>query len=143
VPAPYTALTYGDPPVGNPVITTYNVVYQDYPWWLGTTIFGPGTQYNAYSQSFSAGGLCPQTMTVQSGALPTGLALTDVGTIPGELFQIAGTPSVAGTFTFTLRASNTTYRSGDAMYFSNYMDRQFSITIAPANLGGGCYTFVS
>ena len=119
MPAPYSALTYGDPTNNPATVTTYNAILQSYPYWLGTTIFAPGTQYAAYSQSFIAGGSCPQTIKVQSGSLPNGLTLSDVGTVAGELYQISGVPTAAGTFTFTLRATNS----------SGFMDRQFSITI--------------
>ena len=48
----------------------------------------------------------PLVYTLQSGSLPTGLTLTNVGaTAEG---QISGTPTVAGTYNFTLRATGPT-----------------------------------
>ncbi|MBI5281168.1 MAG: putative Ig domain-containing protein [Candidatus Solibacter usitatus] len=54
----------------------------------------------AYSQALGAtGGTQPYTWAVTSGALPPGLTLAANGTI-------AGTPSTPGTFSFTVRASD-------------------------------------
>jgi hypothetical protein len=59
-----------------------------------------GTLAVAYNQTISAsGGVAPHTFTVTSGALPTGLTLT-----PGGV--LAGTPTVAGSFTFTVRGTD-------------------------------------
>lgn len=61
------------------------------------------------------------TYSVLSGSLPTGLSLS-AGT--GNAAQLSGTPTVPGTFTFTLRAVNT----------FGTVDQAFSITIG--TLGG-------
>jgi len=54
----------------------------------------------AYSQQITAsGGTAPYVFTLTSGTLPTGLTLTPTG-------LIAGTPTAAGTFTFTIRATD-------------------------------------
>jgi len=59
-----------------------------------------GTVAVAYSQVFTAsGGTAPYTYGVTVGALPTGLTLTTGGTL-------AGTPTAAGTYTFTIRATD-------------------------------------
>jgi hypothetical protein len=76
-----------------------------------------------YSQSFQANGTTPITVTVQSGSLPTGLSLS---LVTGSTYKIAGTPSVIGTYSFTLRAVNT----------YGTVDQAFSIVINDANLGG-------
>src|SRR5207249_4705235 len=70
----------------------------------------------AYNQSIAAtGGTLPYAWSVESGALPPGLSLSASGVI-------SGAPSVAGSYTFTIRvtaASNST------------ASQSFSLTIAP------------
>ena len=59
-----------------------------------------------YSYGFTLGGTLPVSAEVTSGSPPPGLALSPTG-------ALAGTPTAAGTFTFTIRASNP-YGSADA-----------------------------
>ncbi|MDR1712885.1 MAG: RICIN domain-containing protein, partial [Coriobacteriales bacterium] len=58
----------------------------------------------SYSQQLNASGLTPITWSLVSGALPAGLNLNSAG-------QISGTPTAAGSFTFTVKATNSV---GDA-----------------------------
>lgn len=133
MPAPYTALTYGDPSRQKPTITTYNYVYQDYPWWMGWTI-GNGAAGTTYSQEFITGGITPLTITLQAGTLPPGLGIYDVGIIPGELYELSGIPTATGSYTFTLRATNSV----------GFQDRQFTVVIgAGPSAGGGAFTFAA
>ncbi len=61
----------------------------------------------AYSQQYTAsGGTAPYTYTVSAGALPAGLALNSAS---GEL---AGTPTVTGLFTFSVRATDSSTGTG-------------------------------
>ena len=72
-----------------------------------------------YSDSLAAnGGAPPYTWSIVSGALPDGFSLTSSGTI-------SGTPSRAGTFSFSARATDTTGGSNAG---------PISITIAPPAL---------
>jgi len=88
-----------------------------------------GSLNSIYSVNLSpSGGMAPYTWTLASGALPVGLALSGAG-------AITGTPTAAGTFTFTAQVA-------DAL--SATASRQFTITIAsglaiasPATLPGG------
>lgn len=58
-----------------------------------------GTQGAPYSFTCATSGSAPITLSVSSGALPTGLNLSATG-------EITGTPLVAGTFTGTITAEN-------------------------------------
>jgi hypothetical protein len=72
-----------------------------------TTLF-PGNVNVAYQAPVSAaGGDAPFTWTVLSGALPTGLALN--GSTSAATY-ITGTPTAAGTYTFTLQSTDTMSR---------------------------------
>ncbi len=51
------------------------------------------------SAFIARGGVAPYTFAITSGALPTGLTLNAVGTV-------TGTPTVAGTFTFTVEVTD-------------------------------------
>ena len=70
----------------------------------------------AYSHTLTADGTTPITWSISSGALPDGLSLNkDTG-------EISGTPTTAGTSTFTVKATN---RAGSDT-------KELSITIAKA-----------
>ncbi|MGO4776537.1 putative Ig domain-containing protein, partial [Lysobacter sp. 2RAB21] len=84
----------------------------------------------AYSQAFTgSGGTAPYTFSLAAGALPAGLALN---TTTGEL---TGTPTAAGTFNFTVRATDNTNFSGTRAY--SLVIAPPTILIAPATLTNG------
>jgi hypothetical protein len=58
-----------------------------------------GTVNVAYSQPFAANGTPPHTFAISSGTLPSGLNLAAAG-------QLAGVPAQAGTFNFTVAATD-------------------------------------
>jgi uncharacterized protein YhjY with autotransporter beta-barrel domain len=61
-----------------------------------------GTAGVAYSQAFTAsGGIAPYTYAISAGALPAGLSFTAGG-------LLSGTPTVAGTFNFSVTATDST-----------------------------------
>jgi uncharacterized protein YhjY with autotransporter beta-barrel domain len=61
-----------------------------------------GTAGVAYSQAFTAsGGIAPYTYAISAGALPAGLSFTPAG-------LLSGTPTVAGTFNFSVTATDST-----------------------------------
>ncbi|HNC44747.1 MAG TPA: putative Ig domain-containing protein, partial [Acidobacteriota bacterium] len=69
-----------------------------------------GTIGTAYNQVISAtGGTAPYAFTVLSGSLPPGVTLATNGTL-------SGTPSSAGSFTFTVRATDTPGCTGQRTY---------------------------
>ena len=63
-----------------------------------TTVLPNGTVGTAYSQTLAATGTAPITWSIASGALPDGLTLVND--------TIKGTPSKAGDFKFTVKATN-------------------------------------
>jgi hypothetical protein len=70
------------------------------PAWVDNTLSGDLRVGIAYSDGVEASGTSP-TYNVSVGSLPTGLTLnTSTGTV-------TGTPTAQGSFSFTLRASNT------------------------------------
>ena len=83
---------------------------------VSTSPLAGGTISRAYSQAFAAsGGFSPYTWSV-TGTPPTGLTLSSAGVF-------SGTPTVAGTFTFTARVTDST---------SATVSAAFTVTINPA-----------
>ena len=78
-----------------------------------------GSTGTAYSQTLAAsGGTPPYTWAISSGALPAGLALSSAG-------AITGTPTGAGTYSFTVRVTDSA---------SRVATQTFSLTISPPPL---------
>jgi hypothetical protein len=81
-----------------------------------------GAPSGAYSETINAqGGTSPYTFAVTSGALPTGTTLNPSSGV------ISGTPSAAGTFTFTITVT-------DSSGFTGSQALQIIITVPS---GGG------
>jgi hypothetical protein len=77
---------------------------------ISPTSLPQATKGSAYSQTLTAsGGTAPYTYAVISGALPTGLSLSSGGVI-------SGTPTVAGYFSFTVRATDSVAATGSRAY---------------------------
>jgi hypothetical protein len=66
---------------------------------ITTTTLPAGAVGTAYSQTVAATGDATITRTLYAGALPAGLSMSTAGVI-------GGTPTAAGTATFTVRATN-------------------------------------
>ncbi|WP_172674222.1 immunoglobulin-like domain-containing protein, partial [Syntrophomonas palmitatica] len=81
--------------------TTYTVTIMQVPGapTITTASLPDGTVNTAYSQTLAATGDTPITWSKESGDLPEGLSLSDGGVI-------SGTPTTAGTYTFTVKAAN-------------------------------------
>ena len=85
---------------------------------ITTDTLPDGKVGEAYSQTLSADGTTPITWSVENGDWPTGLSLNkDTG-------EISGTPTAAGTSTFTVKATNS---AG-----SDTKELSITITKAPA-----------
>lgn len=82
------------------------------PVWNFTTM-PDGIQFNPYAFSWNLTPAAPPvTYSLVSGSLPTGLSLSSG---PADIGTISGTPTVLGTFAFTLRATNT-YGTADQAF---------------------------
>ncbi|WP_377162888.1 putative Ig domain-containing protein [Prosthecobacter fluviatilis] len=89
-----------------------------------------GTLSSAYSQTISAsGGTAPYTYALSSGTLPSGVTLNATTGV------LSGTPNVAGTFSFTLSATDANGCAGSKTY--SVVMTCPSLTITPAALTAG------
>jgi hypothetical protein len=80
------------------------------PITLSPSTLPNGSVGAAYSQTITAsGGTAPYTFTVISGALPPGLTLSSGG-------ALSGTPTTVGSFSFTVRATDSAGCLGDQPY---------------------------
>jgi uncharacterized protein YhjY with autotransporter beta-barrel domain len=89
-----------------------------------------GTQGVGYSQTVGAtGGTAPYTFAVSAGALPNGLSLN------GASGAITGTPTAAGSFNFTIRATDVNANTGSQAYNVNIAP--VPLTVNPSALPNG------
>jgi hypothetical protein len=86
------------------------------------------------SQTITAsGGISPYTYSISSGALPAGLTLSTTG-------ALSGTPTASGTFTFTVRATDSSTGAGSPCTGSQLYTLTVAapaITLTPATLPAG------
>ena len=151
MPGPYTSFTYGDParlvwgyllplaqaqPSGDTSIvgslfSCAGDILLGPPVWPSMTFCSDGVVGVSYSQQFDLSPYSgPITFTPPSGTLPPGLSLTNVG---GDVGLLSGTPTTPGSYTFTLRATNS---YGTA-------DKSFTIVISTAAAAGSSWAWVA
>ena len=97
-----------------------------YPPTITTTTLTDGRVGEPYSASLGADGTAPITWSVTSGSLPAGLSLN------ASTGKITGTPTTAGTSTFTVTATND-YGS-DSKEFTLTIDQQGTIHVTSVSL---------
>lgn len=102
------------------------------PVWPGFT-FPDAVVNNTYSQSWDlTPAAAPTSYSIVAGALPPGLSLASVtGSDQGS---VTGIPTVVGSYTFTIRATNT-YGTADKVVTMNVN--------SPVGGGGGAWVFIS
>ena len=114
---------------GQPLYQAYSIaVDQDAPLTIvldssGSTFY-PGTVGQALALDFFvSGGAAPYTWTLAAGKLPPGMTLQNSSAGPRDADnQIAGTPTTAGTYTFTMRLSD---------FAGQQTTQQFTLPIQP------------
>ena len=83
----------------------------------------PGTVGQAFGQNFfRSGGAGPYSWAVASGQLPPGLTLQTFAAPTDASNELSGTPTTAGTYTFTMRLSD---------FSGQQATQQLSLTINP------------
>ncbi|WP_236585435.1 putative Ig domain-containing protein [Dyella sp. EPa41] len=109
------------------------------PVGAGTVVLNAGALANAsaeapYTHTFTAsGGTGPYSYSLTTGALPAGLTLSSGGVL-------SGTPTAAGTFNFTIKATDSSTGTGAPFTASQSYSLTVSapaITVAPATLPAG------
>jgi len=99
-----TALTPGSTTIRatlSGVTGSVTLTVQLAPLSIGTVSLPGGMQFLPYSSAVAAtGGLAPYSWAITAGALPAGLSLN------AATGAISGTPTVLGSFSFTIRASD-------------------------------------
>jgi len=101
---------------------------------LPATTLPGGTAGQAYTAAINGatGGIAPYTYTLSAGALPAGVTLN------GATGALSGTPTVAGSFAFTLTATDsTTGTAGQASQSYSLSIASPTLTIAPPTLPAG------
>jgi len=117
---------------GNTGSQAYSVNIAVAPLTLSPSTLPPATQGTAYSQTITASnGTAPYTYAILSGALPSGLTFN---TTTGG---ISGTPTVTGSFPFTVQAtdSSATPNTGMRSYTLNVGGNV--LTVNPSSLPAG------
>lgn len=96
---------------------------------LDPTTLPDAIEDQSYTQAITAsGGTGPYTFTIVSGALPTGMTLSNSGTLTGTVAN----PTVA---TFTVRATDSRTNTGDQAYTLTVLSNTWTITLSAWSMG--------
>jgi len=114
---------------GQPLYQAYSIqVDQNEPLAInasGGSALSPGTVGQPFAQDFFlSGGAGPYTWSLASGQLPPGLILQTSGDPRDSGNELAGTPTTAGTFAFTMRLTD---------YDGQQATQRFTLVIDTAN----------
>jgi outer membrane autotransporter protein len=127
-------ITANDSGGGTPgtVTAAYNLAVASPTLTLTPAALPAGTGGVAYSQALTAsGGIAPYSYVVSAGSLPAGLSLTAAG-------LLSGTPTVAGSFAFSVTATDsTTGVAGTAVHNYTLVLAAPAIAISPATVPNG------
>lgn len=125
-----TATALSDNAAGPVTASVTTTVATPTPLTITTTSIPGGTQGTAYSVTLAAtGGSGARTWNVSAGALPSGVTLSPAGVL-------GGTPTAAGTFTFTARVADAS--GADTQALSLVVNPSVSpLTITTTSLPGG------
>jgi uncharacterized protein YhjY with autotransporter beta-barrel domain len=108
----------------------YTVTIAAVPLTVNPPTLPPATQGQAYTQTIIAsGGTAPYSYSLVAGALPGGLTLNTGSGV------ISGTPTVNGTFNFTVQATDATPNTGTRAY--SLVVGTNSLTVSPSTLPAG------
>ena len=107
----YTFTVQGTGDQGQPLYQAYSIMVDpNEPLAInasGGTALGPGTVGQPFAQNFFlSGGAGPYTWSLASGQFPPGLTLQTTAGPRDAGNQLAGTPTTAGTYTFTMRLTD-------------------------------------
>ena len=95
-----------------------------------------GTVGVPYTQILTAtGGVAPFTGSVTAGTLPPGLTVAVA--MVGATASVSGTPTQAGTFRFTVTATDTRGATGSVQYNVTIAPAPVTIVVAPVSLPNG------
>src|SRR5690606_9081638 len=104
------------------------ITNDDIPVAIAPATLAGGTAWTAYSETISAsGGTAPYSYAVTAGALPPGLTLASSGIL-------SGTPTTAGSYTFTVTATDAPGRTAARTYTLTISAPV--IVLSPATLPG-------
>ncbi len=112
----------------------FTVTIAPAPLAITTTTLPGGTAGTPYSANISSsGGTPPVSFSLSAGTLPPGLAPASSG---AQSATLSGTPTTAGTFTFTITATDSFIPAATA-------SQSYTVIIAPAVVPVGNVTFLT